>query len=63
MMLLDPMTQGRIFPRIRPALSSHGTCNLLASFKHISILEGESKCTSCSWGGPLQKVTGSDFRA
>ena len=44
MLLLDLGTQTHF-----PALSLHGTCNSLASCSHISIVEGESKCISCSW--------------
>lgn len=51
------------------SVSSQGTCNFLASFKHVSILEGESKSVSCSWVNlpgqvwPMQKVTSSEFHA
>lgn len=44
MLLLNLGTQTHF-----PALSLHGTCNSLASCSHISILEAESKCISCSW--------------
>ena len=44
MLLLDLGTQTHF-----PSLSLHGTYNSLDSCSHISILEGESKCISCSW--------------
>lgn len=31
------------------SVSSHSTCNFLASFKHIFIVEGETKSIFCSW--------------
>lgn len=31
------------------SVSSHGARNFLASFKHISILEDETKSIFCSW--------------
>lgn len=65
MKLLDQMTQEPIFTMTRLVLSLLMVhVAFLASFKHISILEGESKSIFCSWVNlpgqvlaPLQKIT------
>lgn len=50
MKLLDQMTQEPIFTMTRLVLSLLMVhVAFLASFKHISILEGESKSIFCSW--------------